>query len=221
MLNKYKALLLNDLLELYLQQKYNSNENNHVCLNYFIDKDLADDVDINYFHEIFEEVYLTKQEDEKFSLELFNLKESVLNKFDFCYENNLLDKEYSHMIDFVRRQEILLKKNLSLDFAQEKKLIFESNSMKCPDSYIKQLIIKYSLLNNKYGTPAISVFTPLIKWTKRIENHIISYFGCYFRDIRLYVVEVNKEKYIKVIKLYDLKGELRDGSVENILCLIQ
>jgi len=95
---KYKPLLLNDLIELFIQQKYNYDENKHFCINYFIGKDLVNDVDINYFNGIFEEVHLTKQEDENFSLELFNLKESVLVQFDFYYQNNLLDDAYTHII---------------------------------------------------------------------------------------------------------------------------
>ena len=218
---KYKPLLLNDLIELFIQQKYNCDENKHFCINYFIDKDLINDVDINYFNGIFEEVHLTKQEDENFSLELFNLKESVLVQFDFYYQNNLLDDAYTHIIDFVNHQEILVKRSPAFGLAQEKKLVFESGEMKIPDLYISQLIIKYSLLRNKYGTPANSIFTPFIKWTENIEKHIISYLGSYFQDIRLYVVEVNNEKYITVIKLYDLKEALLDASVENIFYLIQ
>lgn len=218
---KYKPLLLNDLIELFIQQKYNCDENKHYCINYFIDKDFINDVDINYFNEIFEEVHLTKQEDENFSLELFNLKKSVLDQFDYCYQNNLLDDPYTHIIHFVSYQELLVKRSPTFGLAQEKKLVFESCEMKIPDLYISQLIIKYSLFRNKYGTPAISIFTPFIKWTENIEKHIISYFGSYFQDIRLYVVEVNNEKYITVIKLYELKEALCDSSVENIFYLIQ
>ncbi|MBO0991651.1 hypothetical protein [Bacillus sp. SD088] len=166
MVKDYKPLLLNDMFQLYLQQRYNINRSDYVYhfnISYLMNEKEAAQFDFGYFEQLFEEVHLTKQENGEFFLELFNLKKTILQEFDYNYENKLLDDSYIHIINYLEQQEILITKKPKSGYLQSKKI---STTKRIPiksSLFLNQLIRKYSFLNNRYGKAFIIIPTPFIK----------------------------------------------------------
>lgn len=224
MLKNYKPLLLNDLFQLYLQQKYNINSN-HVIhsfnVNYFLDEEEAISVDIDFFENIFEEVHLTKQENGEFFLELFDLKNSLVTDFDNCYEKNLMDVSYVRIIGYLEKQEILLNKDLPTGYIHTIELqnvIVESRQ---PDWYLDHLLKKYLHLRNRQEIPFLILPTPYLKRSSIIEKEIASYFGVYFQVVKAQIAEVNGIEYIEAVQLSELKEKYSSEPVDEFLGLIQ
>ncbi|MFS0646409.1 hypothetical protein AB1L08_15975 [Siminovitchia sp. 179-K 8D1 HS] len=224
MLWSYKPLLLNDMFQLYLQQKYNINSNDTVYsfnINYHLNEKEASQFNYEFFENIFNEVHLTEQEKGEYSLELFDLKDSIIKKFDLCYKKKYLDESYVHIIKFLEQQEILVVKSSHSGYIQSKKIKTVDHVQNKPDLFLTQLIKKFSFLKYRYDQTYIIIPTPFIKCTKSVEEKISFYFGYHFQEISLNLAKINGENYIVEIELNELKeGEIAK-SIENLLLLIQ
>lgn len=224
MLENYKPFLLNDMFQLYLQQKYNLNSHQFVYSfnqNYFLNEKEAMNISFDYFESIFEEVHLTKQEDGDYLLELFDLKESVLKKFEHSYKMKSLDKSFADIIDFIDRQEVLLNKNVPFGYTKVRKPKTLQGIHHDSDLYLTQLMKKYSFLKSRQGTSSLLLFTPYLKWTEEVEEKIIIYFTRYFKEIRFRYIQYDEIDLIVAIELGELKGEFIPPAGDDLLSLIQ
>lgn len=224
MLKNYKPFLLNDMFQLYLQQKYNLNSDQFVYSfnqNYFLNKKEAMNISFDYFESIFEEVHLTEQEDGDYLLELFDLKESVLQEFDQSYEKKVLDKSFADIIGFIDRQEVLLNKDFPSGYTQVKKVKALEGFHQHSGLYLTQLMKKYSFLKNRQGTSSLILSTPYLKWTKRVEEKIVFYFSRYFQEISFHSIQFEEDDFIVAVELGELKEEFVQSAVDDLVSLIQ
>lgn len=175
------------MFQLYLQQKWNVNRNNVIFnfnIAYFINDKEAAQLNIDYFESLFEEVHLTNQMDGDYFWELFDLKPSIVQEFDFWHEKGFLNQSYSAIIEFFKQQEVLIDKSLYTNhYEQIRRIKFVEGVPQTPDLYITQLLTKYNFLKGRHGIPSTLIPTPHFKWTATVEDKIASYFGCYFQDI--------------------------------------
>lgn len=225
MLKNYKPFLLNDMFQLYLQQKYNLNSDQFVYSfnqNYFLNEKEAMNISFDYFESIFEEVHLTKQEDGEYLLELFDLKESVLREFDYSYEKKLLDESFVSIIDFVDQQEVLLNKGLLSGYTKVRKINALEGIHYESDLYLTQVMKKYSFLKGRQGTSTLILSTPYLKWTKGVEEKIVFYFSRYFHEIRFHYNKFEEINFIVAVELGELKEEYTlSTTIDDLLSLIQ
>ncbi|MDE5053909.1 hypothetical protein NDK25_16880 [Niallia taxi] len=199
-LNDCKPLLLNELFLVYIQQKYPKNASTVYGVNYFLSET---EINKNYFEEFFEEVHITRQEDNSHLLELFTLTKNVIDEFDYCYNNGLLNEVYSAILDTLQVQEILVNhKGFSFPSVRIKELQQEIPQKVLCNSFLNQLTVKYAIYNRP--SPLL-LFTPYIKWTKDLEMKISAYFGSVFKEIHLHLDTVDNEEYIIIIELSNLR----------------
>lgn len=220
MLINYKPFLLNDLFQLYLQQKFNINSSRVVYsfnVNYFLDQKEADSIDLGYFERIFEEVHLTIQESGEYLLELFDLKDSILQDFDNSYEQKILDASYMRIIDFLHEQELLLNKSADFGCTRTKKLETVTVNDGQPDLYMSQLLEKYLYLKTRQEIPFLRVPTPYLKRNKLVERKITSYFSACFQEIQVQIIEIDGIDYIKTVQLSELKEEYLSYPIDDFL----
>lgn len=224
MLEKCKPLLVNDMFQLYLQQKYNINSEQFVYsfnVNYFLNEEEAKNIDADFFEEFFEEVHVTPQEDGEYLLELFDLKKFLVQEFDDCYEKKLLDPSYLHIIEFLDKQELLINKNSISNFDEIIRLSNRTAADKQPDWYLDLVSEKYLYLKHRYDIPFLIVPTPYIKRNSSVEEALASYFGSYFQEIKVQTIEVNGQDYIKAIHLGELRKAYSISYSESFTNLMQ
>lgn len=75
---------------------------------------------------------------------LLNLKKTILQEFDYNYENKLLDDSYIHIINYLEQQEILITKKPKSGYLQPKKISTTKRILIKSSLFLNQLIRKYS-----------------------------------------------------------------------------
>jgi len=218
-LESCQPFLLNEMFQVYVQQKYNSTVEISFGKNYFISCAESKRLVISYFEELFEDVHLTEQEDGTIGLELFDLKKEIVQEFDYLCQNQLLTKTYLKIISYLEKQDVL-RRNVFGTLAK-KFVIPPKKGNARQDIFINQLVRKYSIISNS-DYPLIVVQTPLLRLTEELKEKISSYFGSFFCKIFLHVLDIDDKQFIKAIFLSDLMPELLDNTIGvDLITLLQ